>query len=96
MGTKVAVTRSSDPKREFSALKTNCTARNQAVSSPADGLLHLHRTIGNRAVQRLYESGAIQARLKIGKPGDIYEREADSVADAVMKMPEPAIQSKPT
>lgn len=96
MGTKAAVNKSSDLKRELSASKANHTVWNQTISSPIDSLLHLHRTIGNRAVQSLFKSGAIQAKLKIGKPGDIYEREADSVADAVMKMPEPAIQSKPT
>ena len=36
--------------------------------------------------------GMIQTKLKINKPGDIYEQEADSVADAVMRMPEPVVQ----
>lgn len=36
----------------------------------------------------------IQAKLTIGQPGDMYEHEADSVADTVMRMPEPAIQRK--
>jgi hypothetical protein len=31
----------------------------------------------------------LQAKFKIGQPGDIYEQEADRVADAVMRMPEP-------
>jgi hypothetical protein len=34
----------------------------------------------------------IQAKLKVGQPGDIYEQEADRVADAVMRMPEPGVQ----
>jgi Domain of unknown function (DUF4157) len=33
---------------------------------------------------------AIQAKLSIGQPGDKYEQEADSVADRVMAMSEPA------
>ena len=33
-------------------------------------------------------SGVIQAKLRIGKPNDKYEQEADSVADRVMSMPE--------
>jgi hypothetical protein len=33
----------------------------------------------------------IQAKLKIGQPGDKYEQEADSVADRVMGMPEPVL-----
>ena len=50
-------------------------------------LLKLQRTIGNLAVGRL-----IQAKLKIGKPGDKYEQEADRVADAVVRMPESLVQ----
>ena len=34
----------------------------------------------------------IQPKLRIGEPGDRYEREADRVADAVMRMPEPQMQ----
>lgn len=52
----------------------------------------LHRTMGNRAVHRLFASGAIQAKLTVGRPNDNYEEEADRVADAVMRMPEPRVQ----
>ena len=34
----------------------------------------------------------IQAKLKIGQPGDKHEQEADRVAETVMRMPEPSIQ----
>ena len=34
-------------------------------------------------------TGMIQAKLKIGQPNDMYEQEADRVADMVMRMPEP-------
>jgi hypothetical protein len=44
----------------------------------------LQGTHGNRFVQRL----AIQAKLKVGPAGDRYEREADHVADQVMRMTE--------
>jgi hypothetical protein len=40
-------------------------------------------------------NGAIQEKLKIGQPNDIYEQEADRIADQVMRMPEPAVQAKP-
>ena len=59
-----------------------------SLNSPVDSILFLQRTIGNQAVQRLIKSGALQAKLKIGQPGDKYEQEADSVANAVMRMPE--------
>jgi len=38
------------------------------------------------------ERRKIQAKLKIGQPGDVYEQEADRVADAVMRVPEPQVQ----
>ena len=38
----------------------------------------------------------IQAKLKVGTPGDYYEQEADRVADAIMRAPEPAVALKPT
>ncbi|HML27225.1 MAG TPA: DUF4157 domain-containing protein, partial [Methanomethylovorans sp.] len=60
--------------------------------SPADRILHLQRTAGNQAVQRLIRSGVLQAKLKIGQPNDIYEQEADRVAEQVMRMPEPQVQ----
>ncbi|MGH8864097.1 MAG: eCIS core domain-containing protein, partial [Burkholderiales bacterium] len=44
----------------------------------------LQHAIGNRAVGH-----SIQAKLKISEPGDVHEREADRVADEVMRMPEP-------
>ena len=51
-------------------------------------LLQHYRDIGNQAVQRMFETKAIQAKLTIGQPNDIYEQEADRVADQVMRMPE--------
>ncbi len=61
-------------------------------NSSAQDILTLHQTIGNQAVQRLFESGFIQGKLTIGKPNDKYEQEADRVADDVMRMPEPQVQ----
>ncbi len=47
-------------------------------------ILTLQRAVGNRAV-----SGLIQAKVKVGPVGDQYEREADRVADQVMRTPAP-------
>lgn len=58
-------------------------------SCPTNRILNLQRNIGKHAVQRLLRSGTLQAKLKIGQPGDRYEQEADRVANAVMRMPEP-------
>jgi outer membrane protein OmpA-like peptidoglycan-associated protein len=53
-------------------------------------LLSLQRSIGNRAIGRF-----IQSKLKISQSGDLYEQEADRVADQVTRMPGsgPAISS---
>ena len=56
----------------------------------APALLALQQTHGNRYVQRAV--AGIQAKLVVGQPGDIYEQEADRVADEVMRMPEPHVQ----
>ncbi len=60
----------------------------QSMDSPVDRVLFLQRTIGNQAVGRLIKSGALQAKLRIGQPGDVYEQEADRVAEQVMRMPD--------
>jgi len=52
-------------------------------------LFGLQRIHGNRYVQRLLSSGALQAKLTVSEPGDQYEQEADRVAEQVMRMPEP-------
>lgn len=49
-----------------------------------DRVLHMQRTIGNQAVQRLIGTGVIQANLKFGQANDSYEQEADRAAEQVM------------
>ena len=44
---------------------------------------------GNLAIQHLFRSGAVQAKVVISQPGDVYEEKADRVADQVMRVPEP-------
>ena len=55
----------------------------------APALRALQRTHGNRSVQHM--AAGIQAKLRVGQPGDIYEQEADRVADKVMQMPEQGV-----
>lgn len=93
--------------------------QNHAVHS----LLHLQRTIGNQAVQRLQQfntgelksdsatnpsnrfaydfsrillhsksSSKIQTKPILSTPGDIYEQEADRIAEQVIHMPVPHLQ----
>jgi len=79
-------------KQSNSNSRVRRTEHLQSIDTPADRILFLQRTAGNQAVQRLIKSGALQAKLKIGQPGDKYGQEADRVADEVMRMPEPEMQ----
>ena len=79
-------------KQSNSNSRVRRTERLQSMDTPVDRILFLQRTAGNQAVSRLMRSGALQAKLRIGQPGDVYEQEADRVADAVMRMPEPGVQ----
>jgi len=89
MAGKAAVyAKTPEPKQKSSGLCKQESGINNSGFS-ADRILHLQRTAGNQAVQRLIRSGVLQAKLKIGQPNDIYEQEADRVADMVMRMPEP-------
>jgi Domain of unknown function (DUF4157) len=73
-----------------------------ATVSQRTGLLHrmnqrhrigslrkLQRHYGNRFVQGLIAQHTVQTRLTVGHSGDIYEQEADRVADAVIQMSQP-------
>ena len=52
------------------------------TSAPVHPLQRLQRALGNQAMGRF-----IQAKLEVNQPGDMYEQEADRVADQVMRMP---------
>jgi hypothetical protein len=78
-------------------------ARKQEAAPDADTpapakhpVIDLQRMIGNKGVQRLLAqrkltaapNGAVQTKLTVGAPDDVYEQEADSVAHQVMTMPD--------
>jgi len=94
MGKKVGLNvKKPEVKRDISDSRMRRINHSQSVNPSVDRILFLQRTVGNQAVQRLLRSGgALQAKLKIGQPGDKYELEADRVADEVMRMPEPEMQ----
>jgi hypothetical protein len=48
-------------------------------------LSQLQRSYGNQYVQRLMSSIGLQAKLTVNPPNDIYEQEADRVADTVSR-----------
>jgi len=55
------------------------------LSQKHENTRYLQQTLGNQEVQRMIKSGLIQAKLKISRPNDPYEREADRVAEQIMK-----------
>jgi hypothetical protein len=61
---------------------------------PAE-LMAMQRTLGNRAVGAMLGRAPIQAKLIVNAPGDQYEREADRVAEQVMRMPAPPREALP-
>ena len=44
-------------------------------------------------IRRILRSTDTQTKLTIGLLGDVYEQEADRVADAAIRMPEPGVQA---
>ena len=55
-------------------------------------MMQLHQTYGNRYVQRLLNSKVVQAKLTVNAPGDIYEQEADRIADEVISAEKSQVQ----
>lgn len=63
-------------------------------SRPVQDILNLHKSIGNKGVQRLFESGFIQGKLPVRKPDKKYVQEAVYVVDEVMRIPKLKIQKQ--
>src|SRR5262245_24830216 len=87
------------PQKRVSASQARSNTPSSEPDLPSHPLLHLQRTIGNEAVQRMLQANAepppaaaIQTKLTINQPGDKYEQEADRVSEQVMRMPEPQLQ----
>jgi Domain of unknown function (DUF4157) len=52
-------------------------------------LIAMQRTLGNRAAGAMLGRQPVQGKLIVNAPGDKYEREADRIAEQVMRMPAP-------
>src|SRR5688572_3520469 len=83
--------KTSTPAKRVSSSTPHHHINNLAMDSP-DYILNLQRAIGNQGVQKLIRSnnadgfdfskiGIIQPKLEISKPGDVYEQEADRIAE---------------
>ena len=64
-------------KRENLLSKARKSDSFHSKNSPLDHILFLQRTIGNQAVERLFRSGVIQTKLKIGQPNNSFEQEGE-------------------
>jgi outer membrane protein OmpA-like peptidoglycan-associated protein len=88
--------KTSTPTKHYSSSTHPHHHINNLNENSADYIFHLQRSIGNQGVQRLMRSkgaefdfakiGIIQPKLKVSQPGDVYEQEADRVAEQVMRM----------
>jgi len=59
-------------------------------AAPTAPLSHpVAQRLGNQALQHLLRAHALQPKLTVSRPDDVYEQEAERVADEVMRMPEP-------
>lgn len=86
--------RARQTKTSDASTQKNNSASLLSRSSHSDSshpLLQLNSVIGNNALGRV-----LQTKLKVSEPGDVYEQEADGVAEMVMRMPDQTIQPRPT
>jgi hypothetical protein len=67
-------------------LSAKLAAAPPAVGHPLWLIRQVGQAIGNQATGRW-----LQAKLTISQPNDIYEQEADRIADQVMRMPDVAL-----
>jgi Domain of unknown function (DUF4157) len=79
-----------------SSRKAKPDASKPQAHQPPGRMEQLQRAVGNQAVLRLLSGQVLQAKLAINAPNDIYEQEADRVADQVSHMPEPEADAHPT
>lgn len=86
MLTRIAVDKT-ERKRDNSVSRIRKTDNAKSLSSPSD-ILFIQRTSRNQAAQQLIKSDLFQANLRIGRANNIYEQEADRIAEQVMCNPQ--------
>lgn len=81
------------PSRQTGAAKTTADHQSGAGVPPrrdsaavriGSSLLGLQQALGNRAVLHMLGAQRVQTKLRIGPPGDLFEQEADRVAQSVV------------
>lgn len=88
----------SDQEKSNDAWKSNRksdSAQDKSASGTGRGTVtSLQQTVGNQAVQRLYEEGEIRGKVTISQPNDPAEREAEQVSEEILGMSEEEATSK--
>lgn len=79
MPTSTPVRSAKAPASKSRIRRTRGRRKRSSDLAPVHPLLHLQQTIGNQAVGRM-----LQAKLRVGQPGDQFEHEADQVAEQVV------------
>ena len=79
---QVAAPQRGDPQRSVIGRQSHASYNERPP------IQRLHRAVGNRATASLLRAAIVQPKLTISQPDDEYEREADRVADHVMRMAE--------
>jgi outer membrane protein OmpA-like peptidoglycan-associated protein len=93
--TQTPKARNFSPPMRHGLMQRGCAAGEALGSSrKSEGFIGLQRIIGNQNMVNLYHQHNIQTKLSVSHPNDIYEKEADRVADQVMRMPEHVAQAK--
>ena len=78
-------------------MKTFATNEKQLAPAVRKARPYVHYPMGpvqqtqQAKIHRILRSAGAQAKLTVGQPNDNYEQEADRVAEAVMRMPEPGV-----
>ncbi|MCP4135412.1 MAG: DUF4157 domain-containing protein [bacterium] len=67
--------------------------KSKASKSAGAGSPSLQSIVGNQEYGKMLMSN-IQAKLTVGSPNDVYEKEADAVAEKVVNMTDAQVQSK--
>ncbi|WP_017662952.1 hypothetical protein [Baaleninema simplex] len=70
------------------------TDETELQTQAESGITTEDETLQRQELDPAEDSTELQAKLSIGQPGDKYEREADSMAMQVMKMPETSGESE--
>ena len=90
MSAKSATAEKNSTTKEATTRSPAHAAHTPESSSNAFDFSMAQQSAGNLAVQLLFRSGVLQAKLTVSQPGDTDEEEADRVAGCIMRMPDPA------